>query len=180
MSTTVRAPSEVKVGKTIEIAADWARPSVLPPEPSLSLSLSPSLPPSLSLSPSLSVRDSQATSARCGLGWALGPSLGPAPVWRSSSYDQNPNQTLVKHENCSTPLTFASALGALSSPLKAWRALAGVELSVLRSPALLLPLGRVRKASIIELCDPLRVGRPPTPRHRPQRPSAADRAWSIC
>ena len=30
---------EVKVGKTIEIAADWARPSVLPPEPSLSLSL---------------------------------------------------------------------------------------------------------------------------------------------
>ena len=32
---------EVKVGKTIEIAADWARPSVLPPEPSLSLSLPP-------------------------------------------------------------------------------------------------------------------------------------------
>ena len=25
MSTLVRAPSEVKVGKTIEIAADWAR-----------------------------------------------------------------------------------------------------------------------------------------------------------
>ena len=51
MSTMVRAPSEVKVGKTIEIAADWARPSVLPPEPSLSLSLS----------------------SCCGLGWALGP-----------------------------------------------------------------------------------------------------------
>ena len=53
MSTMVRAPSEVKVGKTIEIAADWARPSVLPPEPSLSLSLPPS--------------------SCCGLGWALGP-----------------------------------------------------------------------------------------------------------
>ena len=49
--------------KPIELAADWARPSVLPPEPSLSLSLS--LPPS----------------SCCGLGWALGlrsPWMRPA------------------------------------------------------------------------------------------------------